>query len=694
MFKVSLNWINYIIKKNINQDLEFTEILKILNLQGFEVKKISDVVMDKIITIEVKANRPDLLSHRGVAREIISFLGFKLKEVDRNLGVLNKKNFPIDIKISENICERFTGWIVYNINNKVETPEYIKNYLNFFNINSISPVVDISNYIMLEYGQPSHVYDLDKIIDKKLIVSEANFVKNIKIIGDKFFEIQTGDIIISDNYDVACVAGIIGTERLEVSENTQNILIESAVFDKIKIRTSSKRSKISTLSSFRFERGINAHDSLIIGKIVAKKIAETCGGDLADSVFDYFPNKSKNININININQVNKLIGTDFDGEHIINLLGKYNFKCKFSENHQNISVLVPNFRLDVHEDVDIIEEITRSFGYDNIVPQMPIVRMDYSFNKILYNTDKIRDILIGLGFNEIITYSFVPDNMLKVLNISPDSRYFSNIILQNPISNMYALMRPTMVFSMLNCLAFNHSVGNRDLALFEAGRVYLNAQDHDTNYMEIDTISFIISGIRIEKGWDVAKNIKYNFYDLTNYVNILLNDFGIKFILKPVGCSFFNEKIGYEIYIRDEYAGILGEINKNMFEGIVPNVKLVKDPVYFCEIYTKKIENKQKTIEFESKFPSITRLYNLMVGKNIKSDSIIKIIKESSDLVVSCYVKDMYESREMTVNQIAILFEVLYGANECTLSNKDIKLIEDLFLKKLESNLDIHLKT
>jgi phenylalanyl-tRNA synthetase beta chain len=686
MFKVSINWLIEIIQSNLGRKIFLDEVLKILEIQGFEVKTIQDTGEDKVITIEVKANRPDMLCHFGVAREILANIGINAKKEKIDFGI-QCGGFPVEIKIENGTCKRFTAIIVTNINNAAQTPEYVRKRLEILGVASINAAVDFSNYIMLEFGQPTHIYDLDKIKGNFLNVEKSKKNFSLETVGSKEFCVKAGDILIGDDEGTACVAGIIGSKRVEIDKDTKNILIESAVFDEIAIRIAAKRERISTLSSFRFERGVNAHSSIDIGIFLAKKITETCGGKILSNVFDYFyfPEKENRKEIVLRMQRANVFLGTSFSLEEIIKLLSKYAFSCKVENG--NILVTPPDFRLDVKIEEDLIEEIARSVGYDNIKAEMPITRMNYTKNEILENREKARGALLGFGFDEVITYAFIPENTMELLGITKENRFFSDLKLQNPIASAYALMRPTMSYSMFSSLAYNYSVSNRDLKIFELGRVYFRDSSFDTGCREIDVLSCALTGTKFENTWGTTKKIKYDFYDLTSYIKAVFDTFGQEFTLKKNEYPFL--KNGCEIISGDRFCGVCGELAKETFMELVPNSKLINDNVYFCEIYTESFHDTHRNLEFESKFPPIIRLYNFVCLEDIDAGKIAEIIKNTSKIVHKCLVKDVYKDD----SERCVLFEVIYRLRERTLSSEEIEGIENEFLECLEKEFGVFIK-
>ena len=682
MFIVSYKWIIEILGINI----KFNEILKALDLQGFEVKSIDDLENDEhLITIEVKANRPDMLSHFGVARELTSFFNIDLPEHNFEFKSEANKKIDFSFNIDKSLCDCYYAVCVDGIDNYVKTPEYMQKRLKLFGLDSINAVVDISNYIVLEYGQPSHIYDRDKLCGNCLsICKNLNNNKFIDLSG-KELELNQDDIVIKDSEDVVCVAGLIGSKKDATDKNTKNIIIESATFSKIPIRVTSKRLRLSTLSSYRFERGIDPKNSCSMIKLITNKIIEICGGSITNK-FEY---KSGNIidkTVPLNSNKVNKLLGTSLDTQTIINCLEKYKFKCKRLDNY-NLSVLVPSFRLDIEIEEDLIEEIARSYGYDNITPVNLCIPSVYRPNKIWEACDVFRNALIGFGFNEVINYAFVPDEICNVLNLEKSNC----VILQNALSNLYNLMRPNMVYSLLNSLAYNYSVGNYNLSLFEIGRVYKKNEKSETLSSEEDHVGFIISGDNICSGFGITKPVKFDFYDLSSYLHNIFSRFNQNIEFRSKKLSWM--KNSYDILSNGEKIGILGEILKEKFIKLLPNIKLIKDNIFYCEIDLKNVNFHKKVLKCDSKYPSIVRQYNLVCKKSVCSKDMIDCISSFDKSVNNVAIRDIYEDEKMIPGTHSLLFEVRYRLLDRTLSSDEVELIESRMLEELFSKFSAKIK-
>lgn len=687
MFKFSLNWL----RDYCGQEIKFEDIMQKLKLQGFEFQGSQNIDGDIVTAIEVKANRPDMLYHMGIAREIKAFDGEDVPETVHRDIVPKNDLFPVKINVDKSVCKRFCAVKISGIDASKQAPEYIKTRLRALGINSVNAVVDIGNYIMLGEGQPIHAYDFDRLTGKELSVCKAVAEEEITTFSGETSKVQKGDIVISDSQGIKCVAGIIGTKGAAVNENTKNIILEAAVFDEVSVRLTSRRLKISTPSSFRFERGVSAGFTLDILLDCAEMITKVCGGKIEEPVFDYKNIEHEEKYLNLSVKNTNNLIGKNLSQKEMICYLEKYNFKC-VAQNEDIVKVKIPGYRLDVNQEVDLIEEVARIHGYDNIAPVMPTIMTSYNKNNVWSNMDIIREVLVGLGFYETINYSFIPGDTMKTFGISKDERLYSDLSLQNPIAGAYSLMRPFMAYSLINCLCYNYSISNSNLRLFELGKVYFKDNNSDTGCKEINTCGFILSGIRLPKGFGIDKDIKYNYYDLLSYLKIIMEQLGQKFELSRNDFKFFSEGSGCDIVINDKKIGFIGEINKSKL-GKLQNLKLVKDSIFYCEFYIDSLKEKVKKIGFESKYPPVKRLYNFVKKKDISAKQVEDIIKSADEIVRDVSVCDIYWDKNLGETEHAVLFEVKYCSKNTTLTAEQIENIESKFIHALSEKFGIKLK-
>ena len=682
MFTFSFNWLN----KFSPSKLDYLETKKILNLQGFDIQKEKKLENDFILTIEVKSNRPDCLCVVGILREIFAYYDKKYEPINpKTFFTKNNNNFQKQIKIENVIsCPRFSAIIIKNIDNYRDTPQFIKDFLLSVDCNIINAVVDIINYMILSYGQPLHVYDLDKIEGELKITNALSNNTVIKTLDKKNIYINDSkSVIISDNNDNLVLAGIIGSNKARVDKQTKNILVECANFHKEKIRYTSKKYKISTISSFRYERGVNISNHEFVLGHASDTLIKYLGGKSDNNMFDFYPAKYKKKEIIIEYKYINKILGCNFTKKTIKKILNKYNLFHQEEIKNNTLKILPPNYRLDLVNQEDIIEEIARGYGYHKIKPKYPKIKINckkFFDNKIYVH---VKNILLGMNFDEVLNYSFINIESNEKLNIlySDDP-----ILLDNPISKEYAIMRSNLLYSLLNNIAFNYSKNNKNLRLFEIGKTYHRDLKADTNFREHQNVGLIFSGIKIEKGFGLIHSIKHDFYDMNNYLSIIFFDIEDDYSLIFKQLPFFKKNRSFLIFYKNKKIGFLGEVEENILKKI-DNGKLIKDPVYYVQFKIEKL--KKKSVKFLPlyKNPSITREYNFVINDLIKFSKISLLIKNVSKIIKRIDIKDVYIDKKQKVLQKSILLSILYEKRNENIKSEEIEVIEKLFLDKLSKN-------
>ena len=672
MFKYSKNWLS----KIAYEDIDYKDFDRNwLDLQGFEVATETKINDDVIIELEVKANRPDILSHLGVLREYYVYKNkIGLPNIKSKLNLIDMP-LSINVKIESNDVDNLVLIEIKNIDNSKETPKEIKELLENLAVNSINPVVDISNYICLEIGQQIHIYDLNKINDS-LIYTNSNGVEKIKTLNGSEINIPNESIIIKDSSGPICLAGIIGTEDVDVDNLTKNILIEAAHFNMPKIRISSQKTHITTLSSYRFEKGIDSDNVLNACLLTAEKIIELCGGSVFGS-YTKLNKKPENIK-NVKISKINKLLGTELNGKEIVNLLNQYYYDTKLV-NNDTINCICPRYRLDIEQDVDIIADVAQIYGYHNIKPKIANISVKYEPNQVMINNDILRNIMVSQGLNECISYSFIHENAMKILNIDNTSELYGDIKLLNPLSNKYALMRPNMIYSMLNTYIYNLSKNAECEPIFEIGTIYYKDNKTDTGYNQKQMLSVILNGNKYIKGFGLDKNIPHDFYDIKSILELIATEYSLNICLKESNKSPFKKCAN--IYIEDKYSGVIGILAQDIVNNL-ENGKLIKGDVYYLELCINNIKMGTTPIDEISKYPSVIREYNLLVPNGMEYKEYTNSIKEVNELVKDIQIKDIYKGKGVQIGFTSILISIEYSS-----INRSLKLeeIEDIERKWLE---------
>lgn len=665
------------------QPLVLDELLEILNLQGLEVKKVVQINGDTAVTVEVKANRAFCLSYLGLLREVAAFKKEAQPKIFSDLPTLtfDRASFPVKIEIeAKSACPEFAAVILRNINNQIQTPKVIADKLTVVGINLINPVVDILNFLMLETGQPLHAYDLDKI-KQGLAVRVNKHMKNIHTLNEVEITLPRGPITIVDGKEVLAIAGLIGSNVAPVTSDTRAILIECAAFNPTAVRIAARSLKIHTLSGFRFERGV---DPAQIKQVLARSVQmllPVVGGKLDPIAYYAGHEQLKPIRVMVSAKKASSILGIELSNEEMSACLRQYFFGVEMTR--RGMEVTVPSYRLDIKQEIDVIGEVARIYGYHNIAATLPSLPMKVVKNPVREKTHALREIMLGLGFSEAINYSFIPKEAMKALAITTDHAFSEPVMLQNPLSQEYAMMRPTLLYSLMQTVAYNYSIANKNTALFEMGRTYFSDENSDTRHREHSMFGAIFTGSHVERGFGLVKDVPYHFYDLSNYLQIIFSEFNCEWQLLPLAQPFFREQAGFAIMVEGKQLGIGGQIDSAVMQAI-PNGKLVLSDVYYLELDLDLLQSKVANVGERVVFPAITREYNFWADKSLPIEEMIASIKASAPLVKEVTLKDIYAGKGVEPGKQAVLLSVTFSQKDRTLTADDVSVVEARFLASL----------
>ncbi|MGD9901062.1 MAG: phenylalanine--tRNA ligase subunit beta [Spirochaetales bacterium] len=686
MFKYSRNWLEKLAKEKIDYK-DFDK--NWLDLQGFEVAVEESVGDDVVVTLEVKANRPDMLCHLGVLREYYVYKNKGLLPViDTTVNLDGLKDLPIKVEIPSKDVGNTVLLMIENVNNLKSTPKEMVALLESFDVKSINPIVDISNYIMLEMGQPIHIYDADKVKNVLRFKTTDKKEKIVTLNGEEF-EIPLHSILIEDEVGPACLAGMIGAKRVEVDSHTKNIIIEAAHFDPIRIRVTGQKANISTMASYRFERGVDPNNALNSAKVCAEKVLEVCGGHLSAKYVRLLP-QEQNVKT-LKVSKVNHILGSTLKATDIKNLLESYYYQVKIL-NSDTVEVVAPDYRLDIEQEIDVIGDIAQIYGYHNIEPTMPNLSVNYEPNKTVINSDILRNLMLAQGFNECISYSFINKDSMKTLGLKEGSKLYGEVELLNPLSSKFAVMRPNMLYSMLATYVYNLTINGECEPIFEIGTIFNKDANSDTCYAQKTVLSVLLNGNKYDKGFGLDKDIAYDFYDIKQILELITSEYSLNVELKNSNEVVFEHGMGTDIYINKEYAGYMGIVNANTIKNL-ENGKLIKGQVAYLELDLSKLTMGITRLEEVSKYPSIEREYNFLVPLGAHFEEYSKAIKKQSANVNNIAVKDIYKGKGVKDGFVSVLVSIEYLSAVKTLTSEEIEQIENKFYKELKEHHNIELK-
>ena len=629
---------------------------------------------DGVIDFELTANRGDLLSILGMAYEVGAIYDKKVKDVDlkhKESGEDINKTFKTEVK-TEN-CSKLLVKKVENVKIE-ESPIFIKNRLIASGIRPINNVVDISNYVMLELGQPLHFYDADKL-GNKLVVRMAEDGEKLTTLDNVERTLTSEDIVIADATHSVGLAGVMGGLETEVEPDTKNIIIESAIFDSVKVRKTSKKIVRSEASN-RFEKGLDPERTTMAIERACKLLEEYAGGTVVTGTVEYDKTNNKEKEIEITFKNINDVLGTVIPNEEILNVFRKLGFSYKV--NGETIKVTVPTRRLDISIKEDLIEEVSRIYGVDNIEGKLPIVPMRKgSYDK---TQREIRNKMIALGLKETLTYVLINDKEVNGYTLDK----FEPLKLLDPITEDRNTLRYSMIPSLYKVYEYNKAREQKDISIFEIGKGFYKKGEV---YGEDTKLCVLMSG-KYSTGLNNNKTV--DFYVIKGIAEEVLDYLGYS-----GRYSFMKQEMPKEMHPGQSAMINVNGSNIGMIGKIHPSV--TKDDLYVLEInldelFTKKV-GKMKYKEF-SKFPSINKDIALVVDKKSVSKDIEKVIKSAGgSLLTNIEVFDVYTGVGVGIDKKSIAYSLTFSDMKKTLTDEEINGLMDKIIDAVSKKCGAELR-
>lgn len=646
---------------------------------------------DVIFEIAVTPNRPDALSHIGVARDLSAIFGRILKlpaldlsETGDEIGQLAR----VDIEDKIN-CPRYVAKVITGVYIK-ESPKWLQEKLESIGLRPINNIVDITNFVLHEIGQPLHAFDLDKLYENRIVVKSTVSEKNFTTLDSKERKLPQSTLMICDGKSEVAIAGVMGGENSEITESTKNILIESAYFNPSSIRRTSKALGLSTDASYRFERGTDPNITKYAAERAAQLISEFAGGKIAKGILDVYPEVILPKEVILRFSRTTKILGYEISAEKIKNILSHLGLALKLIDD-DSLLVSVPTYRPDIEREIDLIEEIARINGYDNIPT---VSKINITLEKKIDETEfdeKIRFIASSLGFYEMINNPLQSYEEAKLTG--------SPIKITNPLSADMEYLRTSLLSGALNTVSKNIRQGVRDLKLFEIGNVFNKSNENEissfNDFEEDQKILFLITGSDKEKVWNTEKIVS-NFYLLKGYINSFISKIALDNVLIDSYYSSANQIYAY--YFTKNFNKVVTGMGGKISKDVLKKFDINQD-VYCFEFDLKQItaiESEPKRYKEPLKFPKIIRDFAFIFDKSVQYLEIKNfILQKGSELLKNVDLFDVFESETLGENKRSLAFTLEFYDESRTLTeveveadfNNLIKLITKEFNAQLRGN-------
>ena len=655
-------------------------------IPGTPASKVFNIVDDEVFEIGLTPNRADAMSHLGVARDLRA--GMMQKGVSTELITPSVSNFRVDKRIlkmdvsvvDSKLAPRYCGVTISGITVK-PSPDWLQNRLKSIGLTPKNNIVDVTNYVLHELGQPLHAFDAAQIKGNKVIVKTLPAGTKFITLDDVERELHEEDLMICDENGPMCFAGVLGGKNSGVKETTSTLFLESAYFNPVSVRKTAKRHSISTDASFRFERGIDPTLTEYALKRAANLIIELAGGEITSDITDIYPKKLEDYTVVLNYNKTAKIIGEDLPKETIKKILASLDIKIN-SVSDAGLGLTIPNYRVDVQREIDVIEEILRVYGYNNIsfskklnasVANSPR-NEDYKMQNI------IGGLLTSLGFNEMMANSLTTPDYIK---LSDDLKEEFNITMLNPLSRDLSTMRQSLLFSGLEALSYNINRRSTDLKFYEFGKTYHKLP---SGIEEHKHLSLFLTGNKIAESWTNPQKMS-DFFLFKGYVEAILSRLGLEKIKnQPTTSDVFAE--GMAIFIGTEKIVDFGTVKKSILKAFD-----IKQEVFYAyfnwNAVLKFVGSKIKFIEIP-KYPEVRRDLALLVDESVNFDSIYTIAQQTEkSLLKNIQLFDVYQGANLPEGKKS--YAVSFTIQDTSKTLTDVQI--DKIMSKLQKNFETELQ-
>lgn len=672
---------------------------------GTPAKEYYNIKSEYVLEVDITPNRIDGASHYGVARDLAAYL--KQNKLKGTLSLPKVDGFKIDVPSGEitvkventEACPRYSGLTIKGVK-VTESPEWLKNKLTLIGQRPINNIVDITNYVMLSLGHPLHAFDVAYITGGKVIVKPLPEGTKFTTLDGEERTLSERDLMICNENEGMCIGGVFGGLKSGVTETTTDVFLECAYFNPTWIRKTARRHGLSTDSSFRFERGCDPNDTIFVLKYAAMLIKELAGGEFVGEIQDVYPTPIAKPIVEVSYQKINSLIGKDIDKETVKSILDSLEIVVE-KETEEGLTLSIPTYRVDVLRDVDVIEDILRVYGYNNI-EMGESVKSNLSYQS---PTDKSYDLqnliseqLTGSGFREIMNNSLTKEAYYTNSEAFPASR---SVYLINPLSTDLNVMRQTLLYGGLESIAYNRNRQNPNIRFYEFGNCYFYDADRKSEedvlreYSEEFHLGIWLSGNSVDTNW-AAPDEKSTVYQLKAHVENIFTRLGIttnRYEYKQFSNELFSTAIDIQAKGKGKSLGVIGIVSKKVLKA-----QDINADVFFAELnwgaLMKEIKKHSVLSSDISKFPAVKRDLALLLDKNVLFDDIEKIAyKAERKLLKDVTLFDVYEGKNLPEGKKSYAVNFVLQDDEKTLSDKQIDAIMQKIQKSLENELGAQLR-
>lgn len=644
---------------------------------------------DTLIEVSVLPNRPDILSIKGLAREISAVTGSKFldKAVQvKETGGPVEKAVTIGIEAPE-LCRRYTGRVVEGVTLR-DSPQWMKRRLEALGIRSINNIVDITNYVMLETGQPLHAFDLERLEQRTIRVRTAEEGETIETIDGVKRKLSDGMLVISDAKDPVAIAGVMGGNESAVRITTKKILLESAWFEPTSVRRTSRGLALPTDSSYRFERGVDVEGVRKALDFAAHLLAELSGGSVLKGVVDAYPKKLEPESVRFRTSRAGSVLGIELDEGRVKEIFKSLGIGYKAAGEKGELSVVPPSFRMDIKREEDLVEEVARLVGYDKVPVTLPSVPAAPTMaDKAFLVRKRLRELLVASGFLEVINYSFVSELTFSLTGPADKK----GVTLLNPLTEEQSIMRDSLIPSLVDTLVWNLARKNADIRVFELRPVFITGKDLQEERWKVGGLMY---GPRRPESWNVPGEA-VDFYDVKGVVERLMEGLSIEAYAevkaRPTGASLHPGKSAF-LELKGKKAGILGEAHPDICHRFE-----LKAPAFVFELDIPPIAElvgEAKLYSALARYPESTRDIAFVVDEDIPYGGILSAIRAlDTKFIENVMLFDVYYGGNIPGGKRSMALRVVYRSSERTLKQQEVDGIHSLVARTLEQRFGAEIR-
>ncbi|RJQ33002.1 MAG: phenylalanine--tRNA ligase subunit beta [Actinobacteria bacterium] len=639
---------------------------------------------DVVIELEITPNRPDCLGMIGMAREIGAILGrpYKIPEIDYRVESKEVSEL-VSVKIENpELCPRYAAKVITDV--KIgQSPDWMKRRLIAAGVRPINNIVDITNYVLFEYCQPLHAFDYELVKDGKIVVRRANKGEKITTLDDIERSLNENNLLITDSSGPIALAGVMGGATTEVSTETKIVLLESAYFDPKNISRTSRNLGLISESSMRFERGIDPNGCAIAADRAAQLMADIAGGKVLKGTVDIYPKKINPVTINLSVDKTNQVLGTDIKNSKIEKILESLDLNI--SKDKSSLNVKVPTFRPDLEREIDLIEEVARLYGLNNIESTLPESSGKHGeLTREQKIESRVKQLLVSTGLMEAITYSFQSKDLIAKLPVDQDV-----VAIANPLSEDHGVLRTTLLPGLLSTFMFNVNRGQDNVKLFELGKVFL---PNSKLPKEPGKLGIIIGGSWQDKEWHQDK-LSFDFYDLKGILELIFDDLKVSgYDFSPKDYQIYKQGRSASIVVGSDKAGHIGELTQKVLD-----VFELSKAVYYAEVdMASLMKSSSQEVAFVGvpKYPGIDLDVAILVNKEVANKDIMRAIKEAGqELLKTVRLFDLYTGKGIPDNKKSLAFSLYYQNYERTLKMEEALLQHKKVKKALEKEVSAEIR-